>query len=64
MAIDTRQKRQNVAQVGCPLPVSVLPSGSITAAKRVQIAWTYGGITINPSGATTLRLLPLLRVGL
>lgn len=47
MAIDTRRKRQNAAQVGCPLPVSILPS-SIDAFARAQISWTYGGITINP----------------
>ncbi len=48
MAIDSRRKRQNVAQVGCPLPVSVLPSGIIDAFARAQISWTYGGIAINP----------------
>lgn len=51
MAIDTRAKRQNVASVGYPLPVSVLPSGSIAAFERAQIAWTYGGIAINPPSA-------------
>lgn len=48
MAIDTRAKRQNAAQVGCPLPVSVLPSGTVNSFARAQISWTYGGITINP----------------
>ncbi len=48
MAIDTRTKRQNAAQVGAPLPISVLPSGGIAAAERAQISWTYGGISINP----------------
>ncbi len=43
MAIDTRTKRQNAAQVGCPLPVSVLPSGTIDVAVRYQIGWSYGG---------------------
>lgn len=41
MAIDTAAKRRNAAQVGAPLPVSVLPSGSITAAVRGQISWSY-----------------------
>lgn len=51
MAIDSRQKRQNAAQVGCPLPVSVLPSGTIGAAVRYQVSWSYGGnITPPPSG--------------
>lgn len=53
MAIDTRTKRQNAAQVGCPLPVSILPSGSVAAAARAQAAWTYGGITISPPAAGT-----------
>lgn len=48
MAIDTRAKRQNAAWVGYPGPVSVLPSGTIDAAVRAQIAWTYGGIPITP----------------
>ena len=48
MSINTRRKRQNVAWVGFPGPVSVLPSGAIDAFAREQIAWTYGGIDINP----------------
>ncbi len=43
MAINTRAKRQNAAQVGLPLPVSVLPSGGNTEAIRYQISWSYGG---------------------
>lgn len=65
MAIDTRTKRQNVAQIGCPLPVSVLPSGTIGAYPRAQIAWTYGGISggIAPPTSGFFNTLPILRVG-
>lgn len=63
MAIDTRTKRQNVAQVGTPLPVSILPAGSIGAAPRAQISWTYGGIAIAPPTTNKLLTLALLNVG-
>lgn len=64
MAINTRTKRQNAAQVGCPLPVSKLPSGTINAAGRAQISWTYGGIAIAPPpGTSSPRMLRLLGVG-
>ena len=63
MAIDTRAKRQNVAQVGCPLPVSVLPSGSIPVAVRYQIGWSYGGVT-GPPPVVTGPFEDLLRLGL
>jgi hypothetical protein len=64
MAIDTRDKRQSAAQVGCPLPVSVLPSGTIDAAEREQISWTYRGIAVTPPPVGgTASMLPLLGVG-
>lgn len=50
MAIDTQAKRMNAAQVGVPLPVSVLP-GTAASFERVQVAWTYAGIPIS-SGVT------------
>jgi hypothetical protein len=43
MAIDTRAKRQNAAEVGVPLPVSVLP-GTTASFEREQVAWSYAGI--------------------
>lgn len=49
MAIDTRQKRQNAAQVGCPMPVSVLPSGASSQAVRYQIAWSYSNASAPPT---------------
>lgn len=53
--IDTRQKRQNAAHVGYPSPVSVLPSGSIDAAVRYQIGWSYGGNEAPPpAGGDTI----------
>ncbi len=52
MPIDTRAKRQNVAQIGVPLPVSVLPSGTIDAAVRYQISWSYGGNITPPPPAS------------
>jgi hypothetical protein len=52
MPINSRRKRQNAAQVGAPLPVSVLPS-LIDAFARAQISWTYAGIAIAPPAATT-----------
>ena len=65
MAIDTRAKRQSAAQVGAPLPPSVLPDGSLNAADRSQIGWTYRGIAVTtpPSGSGTAIYLPLLGVG-
>lgn len=60
MAIDTRAKRQSAAQIGCPLPVSVLPSGAIAQADRQQISWTYRGILV----ATVVVVVPTpTRVG-
>lgn len=50
MAIDTRAKRQNAAQVGCPLPVSVLPSGALAQLQRFQIGWSYFEATA-PAGS-------------
>jgi len=52
MAINTRTKRQNAAWVGFPGPVSVLPSGTINAAVRAQISWTYGGNAAPPPSAS------------
>ncbi len=54
MPINTRTKRQNVAQIGCPLPVSVLPSGTIGVAARYQISWSYGGNTTPPPTGTAI----------
>ncbi len=54
MAIDTREKRQNAAQVGCPLPVSVLPTGTIGASVRYQIGWSYGFGTAPPPTGTAI----------
>lgn len=64
MAIDTRAKRQNVAQIGAPLPVSVLPSATINAPERAQISWTYRGISIAPPPvANQVGYLLLMGVG-
>ena len=46
MAIDTRAKRQNVAHVGFPAGPSYLPTGTIAAAARSVVSWTYSGISI------------------
>ncbi len=54
MAIDSAEKRRNAAQVGCPLPVSVLPSGTIGASVRYQIAWSYGFGTAPPPTGTAI----------
>ncbi len=63
MAIDTRAKRQCAAQVGCPLPVSVLPTGTIDATERYQVSWSYSGnVTPPPPGGAGGSLL-LLFVG-
>lgn len=64
MAIDSREKRQSVAWVGYPGPVSVLPSGTIDGATRQQISWTYAGILVGVPTIVIARLRTLLGVGL
>lgn len=64
MAIDTRDKRQSAAWVGFPGAVSVFPAGSIGAAAREQIAWTYRGIAADAPAAVTAPWMSLLGVGI
>lgn len=49
MAINTATRRRNAAQIGCPLPVSVLPTGTVNEAVHYQIAWSYGGNVTPPT---------------
>ena len=57
MAINSVRKRRNAAQVGCPLPVSVLPQGSTDAGLRYQIGWSYGGNNIPVGSALEDRIM-------
>lgn len=63
MAIDTREKRQCAAQVGCPMPPSILPAGVIDKPARQQASYTYRGIAAAPPSTGTPPGLMMLGVG-
>lgn len=59
MAIDSREKRQNVASMTAPMPATPTPNAAQDEDWRQQAGWGYSGIS--PAGQIITAQYPFFR---